>query len=257
MTNWRPAALLSLAALATMLGAYLAGAPPGRIAVYGGALAAGWLLLGLRRLLPPLHAAWLLLVPMLIALPMLTGPEFEGASRWLPIGPVRLQPALILLPLLLDAPRSRLQAIAVLVSMIALIFQPDWGTFFALASALIILVPSERLRDRLMVAAALALLAVHLSTETATTVRFIENVLTDLQTFPLGSILAYGAALVLGAWALAEDHATSTSLQLFWGGALLASLIGPYPTPLLGLSASALLGLFLSLPAKDRATFKA
>ena len=192
----------------------------------------------------------MLLVPLLIALPLLTGPEFEGARRWLPIGPVRLQPALILLPLVLAAPRSLWRATANLLSLLALAVQPDWGTLFALTGALIAIArgPLRRI-GQVSFAIALIFLALHLSTETATTVRFVEEVFVDLPQFPPGAILAYVAALLLGAWAIADDHATPPAVQLFWGAALVAALLGPYPTPLLGLSASVLLGLFLSLPS--------
>ncbi|WP_407696379.1 hypothetical protein [Sphingomicrobium astaxanthinifaciens] len=247
----RPAALMVLAGLATLGAAAIAGAPRGLVAAYAAALGIGLALHLVLRLSAATVPRWVaILVPLLLALPLLLGPEVENARRWLRIGPVSVQPALILLPLLLRAGPSGWRSAAILLSGAALLVQPDAGTLLALVTALLFIWGGPGTRKQVYAVGAIAIVAVSLFARgEATTVRFVEHVIEDLPRLPIAAITLYLLSLFLGTLALLR-RPDAAPAAVFWAGALLASLLGPYPTPLIGLSASAMPGLFLSLPGR-------
>ncbi|MCJ8191615.1 hypothetical protein [Sphingomicrobium aestuariivivum] len=223
------------------------------MAAYGAALVLGLALhLALRRFAPRLPRWAVLLVPLLLAAPLVVGPEFDGARRWLALGPVTLQPALILLPLLLRAPTDGYWVAAMLLSAVLLVVQPDPGTFLALVAG--VGLHRERQQRRLNLNLAhlsLVAVAILFARGEGQTVAFVENMVQSLPAMPLPALIACLLSMGFGAWALLA-HRDGQAIAAFWTGALVASLVGPYPTPLIGLSASCMLGLFLSLPIRSR-----
>jgi cell division protein FtsW (lipid II flippase) len=254
------------AAAAVALGlAYLAAAvaPTAYLAINTAALLIGLVLLKLERLLRPqlerLPAATLLLIPAVLLATALVGTPVEGASRWVRVAGISLQPSLLLLPLLVIAfarSRNPVTTVAVLLAAVALALQPDRAMAGALMGALTVVALLRP--DRFTLAAAAASLAAFIATllqpDTLAPVPFVEQVIVDA--FALhalaGAAVVAGSALLLVPAMLGWRHDPANrpvhaAVGLFWLAAIAASLLGAYPTPLVGYGGSAILGYLLAL----------
>ena len=236
------ALVASLLALATL---GLMGAPATALALHGAAT-----VVGLACAAAIARWAWRPSSAMAIAAALailavaFMGVELDGTRRWLSLGPVTLQPALFLLPLLLAARRGLVRTLALALAMAALALQPDTGTLAALALALVADLHRDKHRTAILLLLALPLLLWSASAGLGPApVRFVEGVLTDaLAAGILPAILAV-LSLALGGVALRR----SPMLALFVGGLLIASFLGPFPTPLLGASVSAMLAFWIAV----------
>jgi len=136
----RPLALASLAVGAGAAFLWNVGALPGmatrNIAAFGIGLAVGWIahLFAFRSY----GAAILFSIgTAILALVLIVGIEMEGVRRWLEVGPVVVQPALILSPLLLAIVASREGRhwrVAILLPILLVALQPDAASMLALAA---------------------------------------------------------------------------------------------------------------------------
>ena len=180
------------------------------------------------------------------------GIEVDDARRWIRLGPLTLQPALFLLPAVIATPDRRIRLVAIAIAMVALALQPDSGTLGALALALL----ADLTARRRLGTAALLLFAIPLILWSASgglgpaSVPYIEGVVSEA--LSSGILPAALAVAALGAGTLALRW--SPPLLLFFGGLLAVSILGPFPTPLLGASASAILGFWVAVGrvARDR-----
>lgn len=246
---------------ATVLGIAVmavSGAPRAYLAVNAAVLVSGLLLLallGLRRH-SATQAVWLCLAAALALLATaLLGTTMAGISRWMQVGPVMLQPSLVLLPAVVMAyagHRSTVGTVAILVSALALSCQPDRAGAAALAAGLVALNIGGRDRQSgVALAASLVALAVtFVRDDPLPPVRFVEQVFADAfaTSIPLGLALVAGAALLLlPARALPVPQARV--FVAVWLALLLASVFGHYPTPLLGYGSSGIAGYLLCLAA--------
>ncbi len=191
----------------------------------------------------------------LVPLTALAGPEASGVARWLVIGGLTIQPAMIVVPMVALGVALRPSATriaAALVAALGLSMQPDPGGavmwLFGLAAPL--LLPERRRAIDLVgpVAAALSLAVAYARTVQLPPVPFVEHVIPDaLGSGPLAAMLALTAALLLLAPAIARPP-REPQLAFFgvWIGALTAALLGPYPTPVMGFGGSGVLGYVLS-----------
>lgn len=242
----------------------LAGAPPRAGLVNAAALVLGLLLFAGLRGRPLPHAPMSLLAASALLATAQAGTSVDGIARWVGVGPLLIQPAMVLLPAMVVAfarKRSRGGAAAIAIAAIALAAQPDRGMAGALAAAVAGLALSRR--DALSSLAAVAALAGFGITlgraDTLPPEPFVEGVITS--SFAAGTFAglaaAGGLALLLapsaiGWWRGADEPDASLAFGAVWLGVIVAATLGNYPTPVVGYGGSAILGYCLSLAALPR-----
>ena len=187
--------------------------------------------------------------------------SLDEATRWVRLGPLTLQPGLILTPLLavlFARDRSLLSTTGMIIAAAALALQPDRATAGALALALAALALTQPDRQTLaaLIAATIAFAIALVRPDTLPAQLFVEQVLfTAFETHWL-----IGIAVWIGAkWLLLPaiigrvlDPANRPTYAVFgavWLGLIAAALLGNYPTPLVGYGASSILGYAMSLAA--------
>jgi len=187
------------------------------------------------------------------------GSSADGASRWVVVGPLALQPSLILLPMLLVmyARRPTAATLAgVLLAAAGMALQPDRAMAGMMATALGILLASNGDRwTALAFAASTAAFALALvQPETLPASPFVDGILFSAYgVHPLIGVLLWLGGLSLAAPAIsaavqgAGDKAVWTVFGASWLAILAAAALGNYPTPLVGYGGSAILGYLLSL----------
>jgi cell division protein FtsW (lipid II flippase) len=239
----------------------LGGAPSAYLAVNGGALVVG-LVIASALTFVPLGWRWPSLAAALALLATAVwGIEMDGVHRWVMVGPLTIQPAFILLPALLcsyaRSPDSPMLGASMVVAAVAVSLQPDWS--MALALAVISCNMLTALRNRLTIAVAGAALIAFATAlfrgGDLPPVRFVEGVIVDGLTrgWPIiGGLILLGIAAVFAPILLAGrvELPQQRSLVMFvqvWTSLLIASVIGPNPTPLLGYGASAIIGYFIAI----------
>ena len=187
------------------------------------------------------------------------GLHVEGASRWLGVGSVMLQPSLILVPVMLVAysqRRSLVAAVSIVIVAIALALQPDRAMAAVLASGAILL--AVKVRDRRASTVALCAMAglgvTMYRADTLPAVPHVDRIL--LTAFDVN--VATGCAVILGAGLLllpallarssnSDDTDAYAVFGAVWVTIVTAAAIGNYPTPVVGYGGSAIVGYFLSI----------
>jgi hypothetical protein len=255
------------AVLCGLLFLSLTGAPPRLLLINLVALGAGIALLAIARLLPVPSARPLLLLGSAAALlaTALFGSAAEGATRWVVVGGLSLQPSLILLPALLLAhvtKPDRWSSLAVALAAVAMALQPDRS----LAAALVVVTLVDAAFRRTPAAwatAAVPLLALAVTIvrpDNLPAVAHVDQILwTSSADQPLaasavwaGTLLLFVPAFVLWHRGLVGEAACFAAL---WATLVLSALLHNYPTPLVGYGASCILGYLLTalaLPALRR-----
>lgn len=201
---------------------------------------------------------------------LFVGIELEGVKRWLPLGPVHVQPALILAPLLLAIAASRegrhWRALVLLpVALIAA--QPDGATSVALAAgiAALMAVTSNRSsrgwsQRRIATAAGAIILAVLgliiAGFTTPPPVAFVEGTveIAMLSGAPAMSLHTLTIALMLAALLSRHDPA-GASLAAYFGVSGLTAVFMAFPMPLAGAGPSHVIGFGIAvgwLAVRDR-----
>lgn len=246
---------------ATVLGVLVmavAGAPKAYLIINMAALGIGISLLSLMQRTRPntAYAGWLVLAAAagLLATALL-GTTIDGATRWVRIGVVALQPSLLLLPLMIMTfarVRDAKMTMAMLIAAVALAIQPDRAMAGALVAGLAALAVTVRDRQVLLaLAAALCSFVVTLMRpDTLPPTAFVEQVYASAFAFSpaAGLALLAGSALMLLPM-LALHRTDATVFATIWLAILAAAVIGNYPTPLLGYGGSGILGYLLCLAA--------
>lgn len=184
----------------------------------------------------------------------LLGITIDGAARWVRIGPVSLQPGLILLPLMIMAFARRSDGAATLgmvVAALALALQPDRAMAGTLVAGLAVVVLQRRNRQTIVaLAAAIGGFCVTLlRPDVLPATAFVEHVVIDafaLSTMAGAALVAGAALLILPALARSEAALVFAAV---WLAILVAAMLGNYPTPLLGYGGSGIIGYLLSLAA--------
>jgi cell division protein FtsW (lipid II flippase) len=238
-----------------------AGAPKSYLIVNMAALAIGLALLALLQRNRPnaAYAGWLGLAAAagLLATALL-GTTIDGATRWVRIGVVSLQPSLVLLPLLIMAfarARDTAMITAMLVAAVALALQPDRAMAGALVAGLAALAVSVRDRQVLLaLVAALCSFAVTLMRpDTLPPTPFVEQVYASAFAFsPAAGLALLAGSMLLLLPMMALDRPKAMVFAAVWLAILAAAVIGNYPTPLLGYGGSGILGYLLCLAALPR-----
>lgn len=204
-----------------------------------------------------------------LLLTALFGYRMDGVARWISLGPLLLQPSFIFLPVLIlnFARTSGGQSLAgVVIAATALALQPDRAMACVLAAGLTVRVVTRM--DIYGVLAFVSSLAAFLATliqpDTLPAIPHVEKVLFAAFNFhPLSGLMVLsGFALLivppaLGAFYDTENRDIYLTFGALWLTALTASVLGNYPTPIVGYGGSAILGYVLSLwlfpkaPTKD------
>jgi hypothetical protein len=237
----------------------VAGAPKAYLIINMAALTIGLAMLALlqRNRPRPTHVGWLVLAAAagLLATTLL-GTTIDGATRWVRIGVVSLQPSLVLLPLMVMTfarVRDAKSTLAMLIAAIALAIQPDRAMAGALLAGLAALAVSARDRQVLLalVAAFCSFAVTLMRPDTLPPTPFVEQVHASAFAFSpaAGLALLAGSALLLLPM-LALHRADSTVFAAVWLAILAAAVIGNYPTPLLGYGGSGILGYLLCLAVR-------
>jgi cell division protein FtsW (lipid II flippase) len=187
------------------------------------------------------------------------GLHVEGASRWLGVGAVTLQPSLILVPVMLVAYSQRrglVAAVSIILVAIALALQPDRAMAAVLASGAILL--AAKVHDRRASTVALCAMAgLGITMYRADTLPAVPHVDRILFTAFDVNVLT-GCAVILGAGLLllpallarsSNSHHTDAYAVFgaIWITIVAAAAIGNYPTPVVGYGGSAIVGYFLSI----------
>lgn len=199
-----------------------------------------------------------LLTPAALLATILLDPGLDGVHRWLQIGGFRLHPGQILLPavLMLHARDAHGPAgFAIAASAVLLAVQPDLGTAIGLLSGVVLLAMIRKsARDWIILAlVACATIAAWAVLDPLQPVAMVEHVLTDswgLAPWAGPVALAGALAFPLGLWLASMQTPRRAdaplALAAFWSGLLVASLIGPFPVPVLGYGVSAIIGFGLA-----------
>ena len=188
----------------------------------------------------------------LIPLTALVGPQADGVARWLIIGGLTVQPALIVIaPIVVgvalrpSVPRLAAAAIAAL----GLAMQPDPGGAAMLLAGLA--APLFAIRQRraanfaATVMAAIALAVAQARTVSLPPVAFVEGIIPDALSagiFPALLALTGIALMLVPAWSARPPHLAFLGV---WSAALCMALLASYPTPVIGFGGSGVLGFVL------------
>ncbi|MEM8984320.1 MAG: hypothetical protein AAGC71_14915 [Pseudomonadota bacterium] len=199
------------------------------------------------------------LIALVLVVTAVVGPEFSGASRWLSLGRLSVQPSFVFLPLIVvsfaRAP-SAVTLAAILFAALGLALQPDRGMAGALVFALsahTVLNPNRQVFIALAAAIA-AFAATLLQPDTLPAMPYVEDVVFNAFSVSLGIGVAVVCGLVLlvvpgfaGVWQQGTDRRVCFLFAATWFAVIAAALIGNYPTPVVGYSGAAVLGYVLSV----------
>lgn len=187
------------------------------------------------------------------------GATVNGATRWIILGGLSIQPSLILLPsivLCFARTRDTLSAIGIALAALALAIQPDRGmsgALFAGVAALALVSRQWSVRFALA-AAAMGFLAAMARPDVQPAMPFVDRILfTAFDVHPVaGLVVVAGSGLLVlpGLLGFFRDPGNSAIHIVFgtvWLAIVAAAALGNYPTPLVGFGGSAIIGYFIGI----------
>jgi cell division protein FtsW (lipid II flippase) len=254
------------ASAATALGlAYMAvgGAPDRYLMINGGAFAFG--LVALAILVLADRRGHLLAGPVTLSLGLillatsLWGVTGGEVRRWLALGPLLIQPSLMVVPLmavLFARSRDTLSLTGVVLAALALALQPDRGMAGALAGSMAVfaIIRPNAAALAAAAAAAVAFGATMLQADPSPAMPFVDQIVySSFDIHPLAGVaVTLGLALlVLPTLASVRADPLEWSVHAVfgavWAGIIAAAALGNHPTPLVGYGGSAIIGYLLSL----------
>jgi hypothetical protein len=202
-----------------------------------------------------------IVIGFLLLATALFGVHIDGASRWIVLGGIALQPSLILLPLaMVQFARDRgwWSSIGLVIAGIGLAIQPDRAMAGTLAAGLAALWLQRR-EAPVTVAFATAIAgfaATLLRADVVAPVPFVEHVVQSAFAFHVlaGLAIVAGLATMLvpaaAGWrARTTGHEVRAVFGATWLAVIAFAVVGNYPTPLVGYGSSAILGYCLSAAA--------
>lgn len=198
----------------------------------------------------------------ILLLVLLIGIELDGVKRWLSIGAIHLQPALILSPLLLALAASREGRhwrVAVLVPLALIAIQPDAATLVALALGVAGLMADASRRSargwsrrRIVIAIlslSLAVLGLILAgIQTPPPVAFVEGTVGIAALSGWPAVLLHIVAVALALAALISRHnPAGTALTAYFAVSFIAAIFWAFPMPVVGAGPAHLIGYGLAI----------
>ncbi len=261
---WRMTAACAIAATGLGL-AYLslAGAPARLLAINIGALVIGFVMVAIvlagQRSGRITAGAVSVTLGAALLLTSLLGAPVEGASRWIKVGPLFIQPSLILLPVMAIAfarARDILSTAGVLAAAAALALQPDRAMAGALAAGLVALALIRPERNVLvaLAGAGIGFAVTLLRADMLPAMPYVDQILyTSFAVSPLAGLAVFaGVALMLVPAIVGRlyDAAPQEAYAVFgavWLAVIAAAALGNYPTPVVGYGGSAIIGYVISL----------
>ncbi len=187
---------------------------------------------------------------LLAASLLIPGPE--GIRRWLPLGPLQIHVAAVVLPpvlVLLGAAGRRVSIVAALVTASVLLLQPDAAQAAAFALGWSTLV--ARAPGRVPVVAIVCVLAVGVLTllraDTLQPVPHVEGIVGLAAGQGTPWLVAGLAALALlpAAFLSSGSRPAGAALAAYMACTLVAAWLGHYPVPVMGYGVSPILGYYL------------
>lgn len=191
---------------------------------------------------------------VMLFLPLATGPEVNGASRWLPLGPFPLHAGMLVVPALaVCSAEERAFAPGILsLALLAALLHPDMATGAALMLAAVGLYDATRdWRFGVVAIVAFAASLVAAMRGELPAQPFVERVIFLLARADPLAALGLLAALVAGFYLMVGGAAGTPAQRKALGGALFgfsfAGLVANYPSALIGYGAAPILGFGLAL----------
>jgi Cell cycle protein len=241
----------------------MAGAPVSYVASNAVALILGLILLALLARSHPANQLWIGTAILVLAVGLLTtalvGNRVEGAARWLKLGPLYIQPSLILLPVMIlgfARTRDKLSAAGLIVAAVAMAWQPDRAMAAMLVAGVVplALMRPDRPTITALVGSVIGLCVTLVRPDNLPAMPFVDQILFssfDVHMLAGLSVMAGTILLVVPALlGLLCDPAHRETYIVFaaiWITAIAAAALGNYPTPVVGYSGAAILGYALSL----------
>ncbi|ADU12463.1 hypothetical protein [Asticcacaulis excentricus] len=221
-------------------------------------LVGGGLFLGLSRVVRPSVA---LVWPALILLGLcFVFPGQDGVHRWLALGPVQLNAAALILPLVLTATRTERPSSMWLIGLglitACLAWQPDRSQLLAFSVAALVLIAQTYSARALLWATPVAALALALCLwrpDPLMPVAHVEGAIhmaaaqSPLLTAALSGALALTALSPLWLWPDESRRPQAIALSLYFALSAVAWLYGAYPVPLAGYGLGFVLGWWLGV----------
>lgn len=188
----------------------------------------------------------------------LLGLQADGASRWISVSGLIVQPSLLFVPVLvmLHARRGNSWTAAGLALSIAgTAAQPDRAMAGVLVGSLVVLALMRRERRDVWLAlgAATACVVTVVRPDRGGISPFVDQILfSSFEVHPLVGVgLAMGVLLLIVPVAVGAmrrgDRTTGLIFGTIWSLVVIAAMLGNYPTPLVGYSGSAIIGYLLSV----------
>ena len=193
-----------------------------------------------------------------------------GVSRWLELGPLRIHPSAVLAPSLLvfaavhASTRPKRAHLVMAMLQAVHVLQPDAGQATALGAGAVVVTLGGApgpLRTGGALVYGLSIAAAWLRPDPLPPAPFVEDIVWRAFTLaPALGVLAVLSLLASTAAPLASGRRASRpapvlaqrALVAYFAGALLATALGEFPVPLLGLGPSPTVGAFLGLAALQR-----
>lgn len=233
---------------------FAAGAPQLYVLVNVAALVIGVFASALIRRVPVSTIA----IGLVLMLTAIFGVHLEGASRWIRVAGLSLQPSLILLPLaMMQFARHRtwLSSIGIVIASIGLTMQPDRAMAGTLLAGVVALWMHRREMPVTvaLIAATVGFASTVVRVDAVAPVLFVEQVVQSAFAFHVLTGLAIVVGLVatlmpaaLGPRSTTKDREIFAVFGVTWLVMIAFAIVGNYPTPLVGYGSSAILGYCFS-----------
>lgn len=188
----------------------------------------------------------------------LLGLQADGASRWISLGGLIVQPSLLFVPVLVmlhARSGSGWTAAGLALAIAGAAAQPDRAMAGVLVGSQVVLALMRRERRDLWLAlgAATAFVVTLVRPDRGGVSPFVDQILfSSFEVHPLiGAGLAMGVLLLVVPAAVqatrAGDRTTGLVFGSIWSLVVIAAMLGNYPTPLVGYGGSAIIGYLLSV----------